>query len=170
MLAAGVLPLLAATLFFTFSRGAILAGAVGMAVYVLVARPRGLLSGTLATLPMTAVPIVVAYHANLLDTLDPTTPAAVAQGHHVALVAGICVLVCAAVRLLLAIALDPRLRRWAGRGHIAPRVKRATMVGATVLAIVAFFALGAPHAIAHDWNRFIGGAPPLSPTAICAAA
>ena len=32
--------------------------------------------------------IVVAYHANLLDTVDPTTPAAVSQGHRVALAAG----------------------------------------------------------------------------------
>ncbi len=71
VLAAAVLPLLAATLFFTFSRGAIAAGAIGLVVYVLVARPRGLLSGVLATAPATAVLIVVAYHANLLDTVRP---------------------------------------------------------------------------------------------------
>src|ERR1700691_2976398 len=35
--AAAVLPLLAATRFFTFSRGAIAAGAVGLAIYMLVA-------------------------------------------------------------------------------------------------------------------------------------
>ena len=41
VLAAGVMPLLATTLFFTFSRGSIWAGAIGLAVYVWVARPRG---------------------------------------------------------------------------------------------------------------------------------
>ncbi len=39
VLTAGVLPLLAATLFFTFSRGAMLAGAIGLVVYALVAVP-----------------------------------------------------------------------------------------------------------------------------------
>ena len=53
ILAAAVVPLLAATLFFTFSRGAIAAGVVGLVVYVLVARPSGLLSGVLATAPAT---------------------------------------------------------------------------------------------------------------------
>jgi hypothetical protein len=159
VLAAAVLPLLAATLFFTFSRGAIAAGAVGLIVYVLVARPRGLLSGTLAVVPATAVLVLVAYHANLLDTLNPTTPAAVSQGHRMALVAGIAVLVCGALRLLLALALDPRLRRSAGKSLIDPRAKRGALAGALVVALVAVLALGVPHAVANDWHRFIGGAP-----------
>src|SRR5207244_3324800 len=91
VLSAGVLPLLAATLFFTFSRGAIATGVIGVAAYMLLARPRGLLSGVLAIAPGTAALILVAYHANLLDTVDPTTAAAIAQGHRVALAAAICV-------------------------------------------------------------------------------
>lgn len=162
VLAAAVVPLLAATLFFTFSRGSIVAGGVGLVVYVLVARPRALLSGALATVPATAVLIVVAYHANLLDTLDPTTPAAVSQGHRVALAAGICVLVCAGLRLLLSFALDPRLQRAAGRRWIGPRTRRGAIVGAATVTLVAFFALGAPHALAHDWDRFISGAGPAN--------
>jgi hypothetical protein len=162
VLGASVLPLLAAVLFFTFSRGAIVAGTVGLVVYVLVGRPRGLLSGALVVIPVTVVLIVVAYQANLLDTLDPTTPAAVAQGHHVALVAGICVLVCLMVRLLLAYGLDPRLRRWPDSSPAAKRVKRRTIVGAAVLALVALLALGAPHAVVHEWDRFIGGSVPTA--------
>jgi O-antigen ligase len=158
VLAAAVLPLLAATLFFTFSRGAIVAGAVGLIVYVLVARPRSLLSGALATAPATAVLMVVCYHANLLDTLDPTTPAAVSQGHHVALVAGICVLACAGLRLLFAFTLDARLRSAARKRRIAPGAKRGAIAGVAALVLVAFFALGASHAVAQDWSRFIGGA------------
>jgi hypothetical protein len=140
-LAAGVLPLLAATLFFTFSRGAILACAVGLVVYVLVARPRGLLSAVPAIVPATAALLLLAYHANLLDTLDPTTPAAVAQGHQVALVAGVCVFVCLAIRLLLAFVLDPRLKRWE---HPTLSLKTGTVSSA--------------------------GPRPRQPTAICASA
>ena len=127
VLAAGVLPLLALTLFFTFSRGAMLACGIGLVVYVLVARPRGLPSAVLAVVPTTAVSILFAYHANLLDTLDPTTRRAVAQGHHVALVAGACVLVGMAVRLLLASVLDPRLRRWTRGPRLDAALKRGAM-------------------------------------------
>jgi O-antigen ligase len=158
VLAAGVLPLLAATLFFTFSRGAMLAGAIGLVVYVLVARPRGLLSAVPAILPATSALMLVCYDANLLDTVDPTTPAAVAQGHRVALVAGICVLVCAAARLLFAVTLDPKLRRWAGQARLRGRAKLGVILAGTALALGAFFALGASAVATRDWNRFIGGA------------
>jgi O-antigen ligase len=158
VLAAGVLPLLALTLFFTFSRGAMLACGVGLVVYALVARPRGLPSAMLAVIPTTAVSILFAYHANLLDTLDPTTRRAVAQGHHMALVAGACVLVSMAARLLLASMLDPRLRHWTRRPRLDAALKRGAVPAAVAVALLAFFALGAPHALAHDWDRFIGGA------------
>jgi O-antigen ligase len=158
VLAAGVLPLLALTLFFTFSRGAMLACGIGLVVYVLVARPRGLPSTVLAVIPPMAVSILFAYRANLLDTLDPTTRRAVVQGHHVALAAGLCVLVSMAARLLLASVLDPRSRHWARRQRLdAPR-KRGAMLAVIAVAVVAFLAFGALHALAHDWDRFIGGA------------
>jgi O-Antigen ligase len=160
VLAAGVLPLLAATLFFTFSRGAIVAGAVGLAVYVLVARPSGLLSGALATVPGTAALMLVAYHANLLDTLDPTTPAAVSQGHRVALAAGVCVVVCAGLRLLLAAHLDCRLRRVSGKPWMGRRARGAAIGGGAVASAVVILALGVPQALAHDWNRFLSGVAP----------
>jgi O-Antigen ligase len=160
VLAAGMLPLLAATLFFTFSRGAIAAGAIGLVVYVLVARPTALLSGVLATAPATAVLIVIAFHANLLDTVDPTTPAAVAQGHRVALAAVVCVAVCAALRLLLAARLDHRLRRFARRPWGSSHGARAAIGGGAAVAVAVVLALGAPHALARDWNRFFSGAAP----------
>jgi hypothetical protein len=158
ILAAAVLPLLAATLFFTFSRGAMAAGAIGLVVYVLVARPRGLLSGVLASAPATVALVVVAYHANLLDTVRPTTPAAVAQGHRVALAAGICAAVCAGLRLLFAAGLDPRLRRIAGTALISRPAKLAAIGGAVAAVLVTGIALGVPHSLANDWNRFISGA------------
>ncbi len=158
VLATGVLPLLVLTLFFTFSRGAMLACGIGMVSYLLVARPRGLPSAAIAVIPTTAVLILLAYRANLLDTLDPTTRRAVAQGHHLALAAAVCVLVSMAARLLLTSVLDQRLRRSARRPRLAASLKRGAMLAAVVAGTVAFFALGAPHALAHDWDRFIGGA------------
>src|ERR1700729_148961 len=131
---------------------------VGLVVYVLVARPRGLLSAVSAIVPATTALLLVAYHANLLDTLDPTTPAAVAQGHHVALVASVCVLACMAVRVLLAFALDPRLRRWARRPRLGPSLKRRAMLARGAGVVIGSVALGAPQAIARGWDRFIGGA------------
>jgi len=160
ILAAAVVPLLTATLFFTFSRGAMAAGTIGLAAYVLVARPSGLLSGTLATLGATAALVVVAYHANLLDTVDPTTPAAVSQGHRVALVAGICAVVCAGLRAIFAAGLDPRLRRIAGRALMSRHAKLAAIAAAVVVVLVVGLALGVPHSLERDWSRFIGGAAP----------
>jgi hypothetical protein len=160
VLAAAVLPLLAATLFFTFSRGAMAAGAVGLVVYVLLARPRALLSGVLATAPPTVALILVAYHANLLDTVDPTTPAATAQGHRVALAALVCVAACAALRLGLAAQLDPHLRRSGGQPWLSARARVATIGGGATAAVVVMLALGVPQSLAHDWNRFLSGATP----------
>ena len=161
VLAAALVPLLAATLFFTFSRGAMAAGAVGLLVYALVGRPRGLLSGSIACAPTTGIVVVFAYHANLLDTINPTTPGAVAQGHRVALVAGICALAGAAVRLALAVRVDPWLRRAPAR---APRLsrtsKRALIVCAACAAALALLVAGAPHAVSHEWQRFASGATP----------
>jgi len=160
VLAAAVIPLLAATLFFTFSRGAIAAGVVGLVVYMLVARPSGLLSGVLATAPASAALIVIAYHANLLDTVDPTTPAAVSQGHHVALAAGICASACAALRLFFALGLDPRLRGATSRAQMSHRARLAAVTGALTAVLVLALALGVPRSVEHDWHRFISGATP----------
>ncbi|HEY2141348.1 MAG TPA: O-antigen ligase family protein [Solirubrobacteraceae bacterium] len=160
VLAAAVTPLLAATLFFTFSRGAMVAGAAGLVVYVLATRSSGLVSGAVATLPGTAALVAVAYHANLLDTVEPTTPGAVAQGHRVALAAGICAAGCAGVRLLLAVAVDPRLGRRSGRARLGRTARRTMLAGATAAAVAAILALGVPATVAHDWSRFISGAAP----------
>ena len=160
MLAAAVLPLLAATLFFTFSRGAIAGGVIGLVLYVLVARPRGLLSGVLASVPTTTALVVIAYRANLLDTVEPTTPAAVSQGHGVALAAVICSLVAGALRLFFAARLDPRLRS----STVMPRMSSSTRIamigGALVAALVVILAFGVPGRVAHGWERFMSGAAP----------
>ncbi len=159
LLAAGMTPLLAIALFFTFSRGSILAGAIGLAVYVGVARPKGLLSGAIATIPASGVLVVAAYKANLLDTLDPTTPAAVAQGHRLAWIAAGCVVAAIVLRAACSWLLDPLLRRGGALGRVPTKTRRAALGGVGAVAVVAALALGAPHAVAREWDGFIGGAP-----------
>ena len=72
-----------------------------------------MVSSLIAIGPTTAVAVKAAYDANLLGTYDPTTPAAVAQGHHVAVVVLICVMVTAALRGALAVLLDGPMRHFA---------------------------------------------------------
>jgi hypothetical protein len=160
VLAAAVLPLLATTLFFTFSRGAIAAGAIAIVVYVFVGRPRGMLSGSIATVPLTAVLVVVAYNASLLDTVDPTTPAATSQGHRVALVAVVCVALAAGLRMLMSHRLDPRLRSGVRKARISPTARTAAIVCGVLAVPLLVIALGVPHRLAGDWNRFMSGATP----------
>ncbi len=105
---AAALPLLSATLLFTFSRGPLAALVVGAVAYALIARPRALLSGLLAAGPPTAVAVLFAYRADLLASKEPTTAAAAAQGHEVALAVLVCGVAAAVLRRLL-LALDVRL-------------------------------------------------------------
>src|SRR3954453_10496549 len=62
--AAAAVPILATTLLFTFSRGAIVVTIVGVFVYFVIARQRALLGGALAILPPAVIALVVAYGAD----------------------------------------------------------------------------------------------------------
>src|SRR5262249_52067769 len=64
VLAAAALPMLAVTLYLTFSRGAIWALPVGLVIYVLLAQARGLLTAGIAAIPA-VIAVKVAYGADL---------------------------------------------------------------------------------------------------------
>ena len=81
VLAAAAIPLLATALYFTFSRGALLATAVGLVAFVLVGRPRALLCGLAATLPTTALAVGVSLHADRLSSAHPVGQTAIDQGY-----------------------------------------------------------------------------------------
>ena len=156
--AAASIPVLATTLLFTFSRGAIGAGIIGLAAYILLGRSRGLIGGLLATVPPTAIALVAAYRADLLATNTPTTAAATAQGHRVALLVAVCV-ACAAVLRAVCLRLDDRVERV----RLAPATTRAVRTGlaATVLAALVFLlAAGAPHWIGSQYHRFLSTKAP----------
>jgi O-antigen ligase len=155
VLAAAALPVLATTLFFTFSRGAMAAGAVALGVYLVLGFSRTMPSGLLAGVPFAAIAVLDANHAALLATGNPTTPEAAAQGHDVALVLVLCVGGAALVRALLLL-LD------AGVARIElPRVRgaavAAALVAAVVLAATVALSVDAPDAVARQYHRFVDG-------------
>jgi hypothetical protein len=80
VLAAGALPVVAATLYFTFSRGAIAALLVAAVAYVVLARPRGLAAALLSAGPAAGVTIAAAYGSQRLSSANPTSSAALDEG------------------------------------------------------------------------------------------
>lgn len=153
---AGAVPLLATTIFFTLSRGAIAAGAIGLLTYVVLARPSALLSGLAAVLPPTAAALLAAYHADPLIGVHPTGQAAVDQGHHVAVVLAISVVAAALLRVLL-LALDARIDRlwlpWKAWRAFLPSVAAVAVAATAAFAV----ALDAPGYVSHQYDRFLHG-------------
>ena len=156
LLAAGAVPLLLVTLFFTFSRAAIAAGVVAMVAYVLLARSPGLLTGLAAALPPSAVALAAAYGADRLSSASPTAPAAAPQAHHVVLVLGLAVAAGVLLRALL-LAPDTRLEQV----QIAKRARRVVGVALAALALVsaglAFTVGDAPDRLKRQYNHFVEG-------------
>jgi hypothetical protein len=160
-LAAAGIPIAATTLFLTFSRGAIAALLVGLVVFVMTARSRALVGALLATVPTTAVALLVAYHASLLDTLTPTTPAAVVEGHRVA----IAVALAAAAAGMIRVGVSP-LERWLERSSrrfaIARGTRRGAAVGALAVLVAVAVAAGGPAWVSRQYSRFMKGTPTRS--------
>ena len=154
VLAAMLVPVLAVTLLFTFSRGAILVAALGLAVLFVLGRPRFLPTGFLAVVPPTAIAVVSAYGADHLTSVDPRTAAAVAEGKDVGLVVLLCVVAAGVLRLVAArfdtamqlrqLGLD---RRW--------RLGTSSVGFAVIL--VALLALNVPSAVSRQYDRFVDG-------------
>jgi O-antigen ligase len=155
-LAAAAVPLLAATLFFTFSRGAIATAAIGMIVYLCAARQRAMIAGLLAILPPTVIAVLVAYGADQLATINPTTPVAVEQGRHVAAVLVFCVLGAGLLRLVLA-PLDRRMVQIEIRGSTR-RTLRLVGAGLVATALLAAVLAGGVGWAGDQYERFAQGA------------
>lgn len=150
ILGAGALPILASAMLLTFSRGAIAAVAVGLLALVAVGRPRALWSAVLVAVPSVAVAVAWTYAADLLASEQPTTAAAAAQGHGVALVVAVCALLAALGRAAM-LRRDPL---WAIR--TGPGVLRGNPIawsaGLAVFVAVAIVA-GLPGAVSDQVQR-----------------
>lgn len=156
--AAAVLPLLMATLYFTFSRASIVLGIVGVLAYVVLARPRGLVSGLVAVLPTSALAVVLAYDADELAKSDPTTAAAVDQGQDLFVVLLLCSLAAAALRYaLIRLEVDSRLAAIEVAPH-ARRVAALTAVGIALLGFgTAWVAFDVGDRVSRQYDKFREG-------------
>ena len=112
---AAATPVLAATLVLTFSRTSLLVAAGAVVLYAVAGRPRGLVGALVVCVPAVAVSVHAALDADLLATVNPTTPTAVDQGGDLARVVAIATAAAFAVRLVLTRLDDLVARLMAGR-------------------------------------------------------
>jgi hypothetical protein len=152
--AAATLPLLAATLLLTFSRGAIAVTVLGAVLYIVLARPRGLLGGALAACPAIAIAIASTYSASLVHDGTPLVPAAVDQAHHLALVLGACALGAGVLRAL-ALGVDGWATRLPAPTPGAMRAVRVATVSLGALVLVGFVVAGGPSALHRQYENFV---------------
>lgn len=153
-LAAAAIPLVATTVYFTFSRGAVFAGAVGLVVYAVLAFAPGTLAAVAAAAPPAVYAVTRAYDSDLLDDAERTSPAAVAQAEDLAVTVGLCAIVAAAAIVIVTLA----VRRLPADGAV-PRVRAGlTRWGGVALALVGVtiaFAVGAPGQAVDAADEFI---------------
>ena len=154
VIAAGAIPVLGTTLLLTYSRGGLAVAALGVVVYALLGRPRGLISALVAAGPTTAIAMKVAYDDTLLSGPTPTSPAAVHQGHHLALIVLACVAGAMALRAI-ALLLDRVLEAERSPIDRYRRQLRGVALTAAAAAVIVAIALGAPGAISSRINEFV---------------
>ncbi|MEA2468862.1 MAG: hypothetical protein QOJ57_2988 [Thermoleophilaceae bacterium] len=129
VLGAAAIPLLTATLYYTFSRGATWSTAIGVLVYLAAARPRGIVAAAIAVIPTTLVALFTINPATAL-TANPASAEAISKGRHVAIVLLACALAAGLLRLL-AIPVDRRLQRI----EVGRRARRGMALGTFLLLV-----------------------------------
>ncbi|WP_028067327.1 O-antigen ligase family protein [Solirubrobacter soli] len=153
VVAAALLSPIAVTLYLTFSRGAIWVLPIGFVLYLVLAQPRGIVSGLLAGGVPAAIATKIAYGNELLARADyDSSAAAASQGKHVFVVVLACALVAAGLRFAAA-----PLDRWLDRIEI-PREAKLLLFGGAALALLVGAALvRAPQRIADARETFTRG-------------
>jgi hypothetical protein len=126
---AAALPVFAVTLYFTFSRGSMAAGAGAVVVYLLLAHPRRLLSALPAMVPAVYA-VREAYAADVLATNEYMNAAGREEGRELLWVLVACVGAAVALRLLGLLA-----DRWLD-GLKLPRLRGPALAAAGVLAVL----------------------------------
>lgn len=155
VLAAAALPALAATLLLTFSRGSLAVAVVGLLVYCMLTRAHTLPATLLAVAAAVAIALRAAWDATLLASANAATPAAVAQGRHVAAVVGACMLGAGLLRAVL-LRLDRRIATL--RPVVTPpprRVRIALACACAAIVLILALALGAAGFAHREYEDFL---------------
>ena len=114
---AAATPVVASTLLLTFSRGALAVGALGLAAYLALGRPKLALTGLIASVPTTAFAVLASYHADfatdyvLGQGYKPLTGAGLAEAHDLATTVAACAVVALLIRALGILVVDRELAR-----------------------------------------------------------
>jgi O-antigen ligase len=148
--AAAALPMLTLTLYYTLSRGAIWGAAAAVAVYVVVGRPRGLLSGAIASVPPVLIALAIATPADKVSEGYPLATEAAGNDIVVALLG------CMAAAAVLRAALLP-LDAWFDDLRL-PRLNRpvaaGVAAGSLLLVLLVAVAAGVPGEVQGKYEEF----------------
>jgi tetratricopeptide (TPR) repeat protein len=157
VLAAALCPVLVATAYCTFSRGGILAAAVGIVLVLLVGRPAGLVTGVLPAAGASAVVLLAALDMDVLGSAGFNSVAGIAEGHELARLIGLAGLGAAAARAAL-LPLDGLLSRWnERRAPLRLRYYVAGWLAAAAVVAAVLVAVGAPGFMERQYNGFVQG-------------
>ena len=150
--AAAALPLTAATLVLTLSRGGMLASVAGLLVFAVAGRPRVAASAFLSSALPTAAAAAVAYASDTLLSDTPTAPEAVSEGRLLAVVVAAAALIAAALRY----GLGP-FDRWLALRRAAPTRRQIARLSAVALVfvLVSSAGLNVPGAVGRQFDRFV---------------
>ena len=154
-LGCAAVPVIASSQFLTLSRGALLAAAVGVTVYVLLYRSRGLLTGLLAAVAPAVVAVKLTYDAALLTSAKSRSAAAIAQGHHVMTRVALCVLAALLLRAALARWADGPLQRFALPRRLRLPARAAGAAALLVVLVAVPLRLGAPDYVHRQYRGFV---------------
>ena len=150
---AAAVPLLSATLYYTLSRGGTWAGAGAVVLYLVVGRPRAMLSGLLATVPPVAFMLLALDPADALTQPIWGTPETVAAGEDAARAIALAAVGAAALRAAL-LPLDGLARSLT----LPQRAQRPAIAAATVAAVAVTLggalAFDVPNVVSEKYSEF----------------
>jgi len=157
VLGTATLPLFCVTVLLTYSRSAIILGAVGLILFALLARPRGLLGALIAGGTTSAFMIAETYQAKLISNAI-VSPGAIGQGRHLTTSLLVASAAAALARVPL-LELDTRLANisMSSRKRHNARILLALTCGVAALGLGVAFS----GQIAHQWNNFTKQDSPL---------
>ena len=159
MITAASLPLLCSTLYFTFSRGAWIALAVGFfAAIALDPRRLQLVTSALALAPAVAVTLVVAYRSPALNQIGGSSVDAARAGHRLAVVMAVAMAL-SALGVLLVHWLE---RRSAHHRRLRRVYATALVAGSLAALLVLFVEFGSPPTlVSRTYDAFAAPPPEL---------